>query len=59
MIYEETPAIDAMIEEFNRMKEGAKLLEEIWTKTGLHWDKPIPEELKAKIDNYFHLDDSE
>ena len=56
----ETPALDAMQQEIEKLRYGNRLLEDVWRELGPYdFPRDFPLELKVKIADFFGFDDSE
>lgn len=51
-------AFDKFVEDLQKLREGARLLEEVYLHCG-GYGGPMPDELRHKINDYFGFDDSE
>ena len=59
MIIMKFDTIDKLLDDIERLKEGYKLLEDVYLEHGPYGQDPISDELRNKINNFFGFDDSE
>lgn len=50
---------DELAEEIADLRAAKALLEEVWDEVGPYNNGPIPDTTLAKMQKYFHFDDSE
>lgn len=58
---DETPSIDKLFAEIERLRQARALLEEVWKALGPYFgpDNKLPSELENKMQRFFQFDDGE